>query len=336
MLKIMSRLKKKILVTSFASNAARMETVFYCAEKIGRHISLVGRSMHRMFKAARKCGYLKDVIEPIDSRDAKKIARNKIVYLCTGSQGEPMGALNRIANYSHQDVFIEKDDAVIFSSKIIPGNVRKHYNVHNKLLRDGIEVISEETEFVHVSGHPNREDLKDMYNWVKPKCIIPVHGEHRHMKEQIAFAKEMQIPSTVQVENGDIVKLFPGKPSIYDKAPSGRLCVDGKVSIEEDSSVIKERKNFADNGFVEITIVISSKGNLQNKLLVTFRGLPVYEKEEFKYGLEEELLKISKTFSLKNTKQEENLIDSLKKTCKKYSYDETGKKPITNINIMRI
>ena len=336
MLKIMSRLKKKILVTSFASNAARMETVFYCAEKIGRHISLVGRSMHRMFKAARKCGYLKDVIEPIDSRDAKKIASNKIVYLCTGSQGEPMGALNRIANYSHQDVFIDKDDAVIFSSKIIPGNVRKHYNIHNKLLRNGIEVISEETEFVHVSGHPNREDLKDMYNWVKPKCIIPVHGEHRHMKEQIAFAKEMQISSTVQVENGDIVKLFPGKPSIYDKAPSGKLCVDGNVSIEEDSSVIKERKNFADNGFVEITIVISSKGNLQNKPIVTFRGLPVYEKEKFKYGLEEELLKIIKTYSLKNTKQEENLIDGLKKTCRKYSKDKTGKKPITNINIMRI
>ena len=175
-----------------------------------------------------------------------------------------------------------------------------------------------------------------MYGWVKPKCVIPVHGEHRHMKEQIAFAKEMQVPVTVQVENGDIVKLFPGKPTIYDKAPSGRLCVDGNISIEEDSSVIKERKNFADNGFVEITIVISSKGNIQNKPLVTFRGLPVYEKEDFKYGLEEELLKMTKTFSLKNTKQEENLIDVLKKTIRKYSKDKTGKKPITNINIMRI
>ena len=151
--------------------------------------------MHKIFKAARKCGYLKDVIEPLDSRDAKKIASNKIVYLCTGSQGEPMGALNRIANYSHQDVFIEKDDAVIFSSKIIPGNVRKHYNVHNKLLRDGIEVISEETEFVHVSGHPNRDDLKDMYSWVKPKSVIPVHGEHRHMIEHINFANERDVPN---------------------------------------------------------------------------------------------------------------------------------------------
>ena len=159
----MSRQKKKILVTSFASSVARMETVFFCAEKIGRHISLVGRSMQRIYKAARQCGYLQNVIEPLDPRDTKKLARDKIVYLCTGSQGEPMGALNRISNFTHPDVFIEEDDTVIFSSKIIPGNVRKHYNVHNKLLKDGINVITEETEFVHVSGHPNREDLKDMY-----------------------------------------------------------------------------------------------------------------------------------------------------------------------------
>ena len=247
-----------------------------------------------------------------------------------------MGALSRIANYSHQDVFVEKDDAVIFSSKIIPGNVRKHYNVHNKLLKDGIEVISEESEFVHVSGHPNRDDLKDMYNWVKPDCVIPVHGEHRHMKEQISFAKEMQINSTVQVENGDIVKLYPGKPIVYDKAPNGRLCVDGNISIEEDSLFIKERKNSAENGFIEVTIIVSSIGSLQKKPLLTIRGLPIFEKEDFKYSLEEDLIKISKTFSLNTAKQEENLIDSLKKACRKHSKDKTGKKPIININIMRL
>ena len=177
-LNIMQRLKKRIIVTSFASNVARMETIFYCAEKTGRQISLVGRSMHRIFKAARQCGYLKDVIEPIDPREAKKISREKIVYLCTGSQGEPMGAMMRISSYVHPDVLIEKGDTVIFSSKIIPGNERKLYKLHNQLVKDGIEVISEESEFVHVSGHPNRDDLKDMYNWVKPKCVIPVHGEH--------------------------------------------------------------------------------------------------------------------------------------------------------------
>ena len=163
-LNLMSNLKKRIIVTSFASNVARIETIFFCAEKTGRQISLVGRSMHRIYKAARQCGYLKNVIEPIDPRDAKNISREKIVYLCTGSQGEPMGAMMRISNYTHPDVIIEKGDAVIFSSKIIPGNEKKLYKLHNQLVKEGIEVISEETEFVHVSGHPNREDLKDMYN----------------------------------------------------------------------------------------------------------------------------------------------------------------------------
>jgi len=334
---VMARQEKRILVTSFASNVARMETVFYCSEKIGRHISLVGRSMQRIYKAARQCGYLQNLIEPLDPRDAKKLSRDKIVYLCTGSQGEPMGALNRISNYTHPDVFVEKDDTVIFSSKIIPGNVRKHYNVHNKLLKDGINVITEETEFVHVSGHPNREDLKDMYKWIKPKSLIPVHGEHRHMKEQINFANEMKIPCPVQVENGDIVKIFPGeKPHVYDKAPSGRLCVDGNISIEEDSVFIKERKNLANNGYVDLTLIISNKGKLHNKPLINIKGLPIFEKEEFFDGLEEEISKLTKTFSLKNTKQNENLIEGLKKTCRKYTKEKTGKKPITNINVIRI
>jgi len=337
MFNVMSRQKKKILVTSFASNVARMETVFFCAEKIGRHISLVGRSMQRIYKAARQCGYLQNVIEPLDPRDTKKLARDKIVYLCTGSQGEPMGALNRISNFTHPDVYIEKDDTVIFSSKIIPGNVRKHYNVHNKLLKDGINVITEETEFVHVSGHPNREDLKDMYNWIKPKSLIPVHGEHRHMKEQINFAHEMKIPHPVQVENGDMVKIFPcNKPYVYDKAPSGRLCVDGEISIEEDSAFIKERKNLANNGYVDLTIIISNRGTLNTKPLLNIKGLPIFKKEEFFDGLEEEILNFTKTFSLKNTKQNENLIDGLKKTCRKYTKEKTGKKPITNINVIRI
>jgi ribonuclease J len=314
-----------------------METVFYCSEKIDRKISLVGRSMHRIFNAAKKCGYLQNVIDPIDPRDANKLPREKIVYLCTGSQGEPMGALNRISNYSHPDVSIEKEDTVIFSSKIIPGNVRKHYNVHNKLLRDGIEVISEETEFVHVSGHPNREDLKDMYNWIRPKSLIPVHGEHRHMKEQINFAKEMNVPYPVEVENGDIVKIYPGnKPYVFDKAPSGRLCVDGNISIEEDSSFIKERKNLANNGFIDVTLVINNKGYLHDKPIVYLVGIPVIEKDDFLYGLDEEIKKITRTFSLKNIDQQKNLIDVLKKTCRKYSKKKTGKKPITNINLVRI
>jgi ribonuclease J len=314
-----------------------METVFYCAEQTGRHISLVGRSMHRIFKAARQCGYLKNVIDPIDSRDAKNISREKIVYLCTGSQGEPMGAMNRIVKYTHPDVYIERNDAVVFSSKIIPGNEKKLYKLHNNLVKEGIEVISEDNEYIHVSGHPNREDLRDMYNWVKPKAVIPVHGEHRHMIEHIEFAKEMQVKYPVQVENGDIVKLYPGeKPEVYDKAPSGRVYLDGNVPVEEDSRSIKERRNISSNGFLEATIMITPKGNIHNKPLVTFRGLPVYENDEFIYGLEEEIERTVKTFSLNSTKQQDNLIDALKITCRKFSKEKTGKKPLTNINLVRI
>ena len=146
-----------------------------------------------------------------------------------------MAALMRISSNTHPDVFIEKDDAVIFSSKIIPGNEKKLYKLQNQLVKDGVEVISEESEFVHVSGHPNRDDLREMYEWIKPQCAIPVHGEHRHMIEHMRFAKEMNVPNPVQVENGDIVKLYPGKPEVYDKAPSGRLYVDGNISVVEDA-----------------------------------------------------------------------------------------------------
>jgi len=337
LLNIMSRLKKRIIITSFASNVARMETAFYCAEKTGRKISLVGRSMHRIYKAARQCGYLKKVIEPIDPREAKNFSREKIVYLCTGSQGEQMGAMMRISSYIHPDVYIEQGDAVIFSSKIIPGNEKKLYKLHNQLVKDGIEVISEETDFVHVSGHPNREDLKDMYEWIKPKCVIPVHGEHRHMIEHINFAKEMQVPYPLQVQNGDIVKLYPGEiPEVYDKAPSGKLYLDGNISVEEDSESIKDRKNLGANGYLEVTIMINSKGNIHGSPILTFRGLPVYDREEFIYGLEEEIDKTTKSYKLGNKQQEFNLIEALKIACRKFSNNKIGKKPYTNINLVKI
>jgi len=338
LLKIMQNKNKRIIVTSFASNVARMETIFYCAKKIERQISLVGRSMHRIYKAARQCGYLKNVIDPIDSREAKKISREKIVYLCTGSQGEPMGAMMRIAHYVHPDVFIEKDDTVIFSSKIIPGNEKKLYSLHNQLVKNGIEVISEENEFVHVSGHPNQEDLKDMYNWVKPKAIIPVHGEHRHMMEHINFAKEMQVPYPVQIENGDIVQIYPGnEPHVVDKAPVGRMYIDGNISISEDSQSLKERKNLANNGYLEVIIIINNKGKVIKKPIFSFKGLPIEnQNDDFIFDLEDEVKKTSRTFSLNNTKQENILIEELKKNCRKLVKEKTGKKPYTNINLVRV
>jgi ribonuclease J len=337
LLKIFERLKKRIIVTCFASNVARMETIFFCAQKTGRQISLVGRSMHRIFKAARQCGYLKDLIEPIDPRDAKKISRDKIVYLCTGTQGEPMGAMSRISNFTHPDVMIENGDTAIFSSKIIPGNEKKLSKLHNQLVIEGIEVITEEDEFIHVSGHPNREELKDMYNWIKPKSVIPVHGEYRHMQEHINFAKEMKVPYPVKVINGDIVKLAPAeKPFVYDKAPAGKVYLDGNISVEEDSNSIKERKNLSINGMMEVTILVTPKGNIHDRPIVTVKGLPINDFEDFRFGLENEIEKTARTFSLTNSRQQENAIDAFKSVCKKYTKNKVGKRPFTNINIVQI
>ena len=337
LLRIMEIKTNRILVTAFASNVARMESIFYCAKKTGRNICLVGRSMQRIYKAARKCGYLQGLIEPLEPRDAKKVAKNKIIYLATGSQGEPMGAMNRIINGIHPDVQLESDDCVIFSSKIIPGNEKKLYYLQNLIVRNKMEMISEENAFVHVSGHPNRDDLKDMYKWVKPRCVIPVHGEHRHMAEHVAFAKEMQVPKTLLIENGDIIKILPGnKPEIIDKAPSGKIYLDGNINVETDSKSIKDRKNLSVNGYLEITLIVSNNGSIK-KPVISYKGIPEKKEDDtFIFDMEDEIMNICRTFSMDNKKQQQNLIETLKQNCRKIVREKTGKKPFTNINITRI
>ncbi len=337
LLKIISHQKKRVLVTSFASNVARMESIFYIAKQTKRNISLVGRSMHRIYKAAKQCGYLKDVVEPVDAREANKISKDRVILLCTGSQGEPMGALNRIANDIHPDVNLESGDTVIFSSKIIPGNEKKLYALQNLIVKRDIEVITEENAFVHVSGHANREDLKDMYQWVKPKCVIPVHGEHRHMKEHISFAKEMQIPFSLKVENGNIIQISKDqKPQIIDQAPTGKIYLDGSVAVSLDSLSIKERKNISVNGLLEITLIISSNGKIK-KPVVSYRGIPEDTvSETFKFDLEDEITKTCKSFAVNNFKQEKNLIETIKQNCRKIVREKTGKRPFTNVNIARV
>ncbi len=337
LLRIMEIKTNRILVTSFASNVARMESIFYCAKKLGRNICLAGRSMQRIYKAARKCGYLQGLIEPLEPRDAKKVTKNKILYLATGSQGEPMGAMNRIINGIHPDVKLESGDCVIFSSKIIPGNEKKLYHLQNLIVKNKMEMISEENAFVHVSGHPNRDDLKDMYKWVKPQCVIPVHGEHRHMAEHVSFAKEMQVPKTLLIENGDIIKILPGnKPEIIDKAPSGKVYLDGNLGVDSSSQSIKERRNISINGYLEITLIVSDSGKVK-KPIISFKGIPENgDNGNFIFDMEDEIFSICKTFSLKSKNQEKNLIETIKQNCRRIIKDKTGKKPFTNINIARI
>ncbi len=337
LLRIIEIKTNRILITSFASNVARMESVFYCAKKTGRNICLVGRSMQRIYKAARKCGYLKGLIEPLEPRDAKKVAKDKILYLATGSQGEPMGAMTRIINGIHPDVYLESGDCVIFSSKIIPGNEKKLYQLQNLIVKNKMEMISEENAFVHVSGHPNRDDLKDMYKWVKPQCVIPVHGEHRHMSEHVLFAKEMQVPKTLLIENGDIIKILPGKqPEIVDKAPSGKVYLDGTINVDTDSKSIKDRKNLSANGYLEITLIVSHNGIIK-KPIISYKGIPEKNEDDiFIFDMEDEIMNICRTFSMDNKKQQQNLIETLKQNCRRIVREKTGKRPYTNINIARI
>ena len=337
LLTVLEKMKNRIVITSFASNVARMETVFKVAEKIGRQVCLVGRSMNRIYQLARQCNYLQDIKVPIDVRDAKKIPKNKIVFLCTGSQGEQRAALARIANGTHPDLYLEKGDNVIFSSRIIPGNEKKLYKIFNDLSKSEINVLSEENSMIHVSGHPAREDLKKMYNWAKPKILIPVHGEQRHMAEHINFAKEMGVKFPVKVNNGEIIRLAPGEPQVIDKVTSGRVYLDGKVLIDNDSPVLKERRNMAANGYMEITVLISKNGQIKNNPIITLKGIPLIEEDEseIEYDLEDVVMDTCKTFNLNNSKQEKNLIDTLKGNCRKLINDKSGKKPLVNINLVR-
>jgi len=338
MLTVFENIKKKIIVTTFASNVARMETVFKCAEKVGRHLSLVGRSMHRIYNTARECGYLQNIKPPLDPRDAKKIPRDKIVYLCTGSQGEPLGAMNRIVNQEHPDVYLDEGDTVIFSSRIIPGNEKKLFKIHNQLVKNNINVISEENAFIHVSGHPGRDEMRDMYEWIKPKISIPVHGEHRHMKEHYDFATSLGVPQPMLIENGDMIRIAPGEPKIIDKVHNGKLYVDGNRVIDDQSRFLKDRKNIAHNGLMDVTLIISKKGNLDRNPIINIRGLPFNDEEldECFYEMEDEILKTSKAYSLNNKKHEKNLIDALKSNLKKIIYSKTRKRPYTNITLIRV
>jgi ribonuclease J len=328
LLTVLEKMKNRIVITSFASNVARMETVFKVAEKIGRQVCLVGRSMNRIYQLARQCNYLQDIKVPIDVRDAKKIPKNKMVFLCTGSQGEQRAALARIANGTHPDLHLEKDDNVIFSSRIIPGNEKRLYKIFNDFSKSEINVLSEENSMIHVSGHPAREDLKKMYSWVKPKIVIPVHGEQRHMAEHINFAKEMGVK---------IIRLAPGEPQVVDKVTWGRVYLDGKVLIDNDSHVLKERRNMAANGYMEITVLISKNGQIKNNPIITLKGIPLIQEDEseIEYDLEDVVMDTCKNFNLNNSKQEKNLIDTLKGNCRKLINDKSGKKPLVNINLVR-
>jgi len=334
---VLEKMKNRVVITAFASNVARMETVFKCAEKTGRFVSLVGRSMNRIYNIARHCGYLSEVHPPVDVRDAKKVPKNKLVFLCTGSQGEQRAALARIALNTHPDVRLDEADNVIFSSRIIPGNEKKLFKLFNEFSKRKINVLSEENSMIHVSGHPGREDLKKMYSWIKPKILVPVHGEDRHLSEHVIFAKECGIEHSLKVVNGELLRVFPNKTEIVDRIPVGKVYLDGYVLLNDSSTVIKDRKKIAFNGFLNVSIQMAKNGNIKSNPVINLIGVPFIEEEfdQAQYDLEDIVFKTSKTFFLNNLKQEKNFIEQIKINCRKYINDRVGKKPVVLVNLFR-
>jgi len=252
----------RVAVACFASNVARLETIAKAARANGRDVVLAGRSLVRINDAARENGYLADVPAFLDEEDAGHLPEDKAVIVCTGSQGEPRAALSRIANDDHPNVTLGEADLVIFSSRIIPGNEASIGRLHNQLVRRGIRVVSTTDHFVHVSGHPARDELTRMYQLSRPKLAVPVHGELRHLREHARLALECQVPMAIAAENGAMIRLGPGKPQITGTVPVGRLAADGNRLVPMDGELIRSRTRTVYNGAAVVTLVLNGSGGL--------------------------------------------------------------------------
>jgi ribonuclease J len=267
-------LKGRVAVTCFASNVARLQSIADAARDAGREIVLVGRSMHKMIEAARETGYLKGFPRIVEDEDAVQIPADHVLYLCTGSQGESRAALARIAAGKHPYVSLGKGDTVVFSSRVIPGNELEIFEMQNQLAAMGVEIITEKDHFVHVSGHPARDELAEMYRWVRPQIAVPVHGETRHMTAHARLALELQVPQAVVVKNGDVLRLAPGRAAIIDEAPSGRLFLDGRLMVHEDDGYARARRSLGFAGFIGITLILDRKGRAAADPVLHMEGIP--------------------------------------------------------------
>src|SRR5712671_695023 len=264
---------RRVAVTTFASNVARLKAVADAARRAEREIVVVGRAMDRVIAVARETGYLEGV-QPFHGMDVYgHLPPDKVVALCTGSQGEARAALARIAQDEHPEVALSKGDRVIFSSRPIPGNEKAIGRIINGLIDQGVEVITDRTHLVHVSGHPRRAELEDMIGWVKPRTVIPVHGEPLHLSEHAALARRLGC-NTLQCRNGDLVRLAPGAPEIVDEVPAGRLYKDGTLLIAAETRTVAERKRMAFSGMVMVSIAVDDKGQLVADPEVELSGIP--------------------------------------------------------------
>jgi ribonuclease J len=271
---IIKNAKRRVAVTIFASNVARIKAVADATRSAGRQLVVAGRAMHRMIEVAIATGYLPKNFKYHDQEHFSYVDPSEVVLLCTGSQGEPRAAVARIAEDEHPDISLEEGDLVIFSSRTIPGNEREVGRIQNKLVDLGCELITDTDALVHVTGHPRREELKEMYGWVRPRIAIPMHGEPRHLAEHAKLAKAAGVGQVLDIRNGDMVRLAPTPAAVIDEAPVGRLFRDGRLLVPSREGPVRERRALAFAGIVIVGIALSGRGELLADPEVALDGVP--------------------------------------------------------------
>lgn len=324
----------RVVVACFASNVARLETAAVAARANDRQPVLVGRSLIRMEEAARQNGYLKDIPPFLNEDAAQRLPKNKVLLIATGSQGEPRSALARIASGQHPAIDLEEEDTVIFSSRMIPGNERSISALQNRLVLQGIKVITAHEEDIHVSGHPARDELRQMYAWVRPQILVPVHGEARHLQEQATLGLESGIPKAVIPENGTLIHLASGQPKIIDKVPTGRFGLDGDRLIPMNSLMLKDRQRLSIQGTIVVTIALDKVGQPARPMHLTMLG--VAEPGEEMDVLSRELNKVIRQTLNEGHKNDEARAEALRIIIRRTVNTRLGKKPLTEIHLIQV
>jgi len=337
---LISGLKGRVAVGCFASNVARMDSVIRAAEAAGRRVALAGRSMHRITAAAKSVGMLSDIQPFLSEEQARHWPAEGILYLCTGSQGESRAALSRVAEGTHPFIKLGKGDHCIFSSRVIPGNELAIGRLQDTLSERGVRIYTEkEYRGIHVSGHPCRDELRQMYQWARPQIAVPTHGMRRHLAEHALLAKDMQVPETVTPRNGDMVRLAPGPAGIIDEVPSGRLFVDGGMLVEEAGEALRERRHASTNGVLIVSFALDKRGKIVSDIDVRGLGLPGDEDTPLGDILDTMAERVEQVVrGLKGEALEDELVveQAVARALKKASQSVWDRRPIVETIILRI
>jgi len=325
--------KNRVAVACFASNVARLASIAAAAQAHDRHAALVGRSLWRIEHAARETGYLQGVPPFLTEEEASYLPREKALLICTGSQGEPRSALVRIAADEHPEIALEEGDCVIFSSRIIPGNERAIGRLHNALASLGVEIVTEHDAPVHVSGHPAQDELIRMYQMVRPKIAVPVHGETRHLLAQARLAEQCQVSQTIVTRNGEVVKLAPGPASVVGEVPTGRLAADANTLLDAKGETLKNRQRMVFNGAALATLVMDRAGKLLAPPQVTVEGVPSEDSGE---ALAARVAQALDELGAAARRDDDKVREAARLAIRRSLRDWHGKKPVTQVHLVRI